>query len=170
MNLTELKTKLIDRKNINKSFRQRNMFTVFCCVLLAISLINYSSTLYGVIISVSVSFCLAIFIVKIRIVKDVDKSNKSLHLTIEAAIKEARLNDNYSLLNELLDSKYNSHVVLIMSRLPLESFNLTKLSRWVNLPSAIKYFKENNFKTEDLTNRSRMLGYMRNVAPSMFSK
>lgn len=121
-------------------------------------------------ISVTLALSAYIFITKLRYALSSKKNNETLHSYLRDAIKKARLHNDYSTLNDLLDSKYTSNVILLMSQFPESSFDYSQLLKWEKLQESMKYFCDNKFTTDTLNDSTEMLNYMKTVVPHFFTK
>jgi hypothetical protein len=159
-----------DRKSLVTGYKLRNVVSKGLCLVLLYQLTTMTQNIFAIMGGVCLVICAYIFTMKLRYKITLKNNNCSLHEYISLAIREARLNNNYTELNKLLDSKYTSHVILLMSKLPLTAFNFKELSRWEHLPKAMSYFKKEEFTTEDLMDSVKVIGYMKNVTPDLFIK
>ena len=163
------------RKHLNLNFKLRNFisFLLFSylsySILKAINPQSPEGATFSLIGLVSLTLCLTIVSVKIRYAQMLQENNQSLHEYIGEAIKKARMENDYSILNQLLDSKYSVHTILAMSRFPEESFDYAPLSKWVKLKDAMLYFRKNQMKEEDLLNPEMMTEYLKTVYPEFLT-
>lgn len=165
------------RQNLNFNFKMRNLVSFILYSVLAYSVfqkVNPSlsqpaySLMLGMVLITGV-ICTTILTVKIRFVVESRKNNQSLHEYMASAIKEARTKGDYQAVNQLLDSKYSVHMILVMSQYPVSAFDFSQLAKWVKLPSALKYFQDNKFTVEDLTDHTRMTDYLKSVYPEFLT-
>lgn len=159
------------RQYLNLNFKVRNFVSFLLFGYLSVTILRVLNpqtkemATFSIMGLISLTLILSIIAVKIRYVQMLRKNNKSLHEYLVAAIREARLNGNYEITNQLLDSKYSVHMILAMSRYPEESFDYTQLSKWVKLKDAMAHFRKNNIKEEDLLNPEIMTDYLKQVYP-----
>lgn len=158
------------REKMKTAHRVRNTFIFMTTIVAMVGVGVVTSNLFAIMGVASAVLCVGILATKLNNGKTLQMGNLSLNERVELAIREARLKGNYQYLNEMLDSKYNSYVVLGMSKFSLDNFDFSQLPKWTNLPSAITYFKKNNFQESDLMNPHKMYEYMVSVAPTMFAK
>jgi len=163
------------RKYLNLNFKVRNFISFLLFGYLSLTILRVINpqtkemATFSIIGLVSLALALSILSLKIRYVQMLRKNNESLYEYLVASIKEARLNGNYEIINNLLDSKYSVHMILAMSRYPEESFDYSQLTKWVKLKDAMSHFRKNNIKEEDLLNPEMMIDYLKTVYPEFLN-
>lgn len=159
------------RHNLQREFRIRNIIS---CVFIGylgyiifnlLPLISPFYKLVALMSIVSLGLSLLILIIKLRFVYITRKGNEELYSYIRHVIAKSRLTDNYHDLNLLLDSKYSIHTILGMSRLPNDYYNFNHLSKWVKLPEALNYFRDNKIEPKDFYDNDKMSDYLKTVYP-----
>ena len=160
------------RHDLQRDYRFRNLLScalighaVYCAFQAFLPAKHPIATLVvGATISTA-GLCVAIFIMRLRQLQFSRKDESSLMESISQAILQARRDGDYTLLNQMLDSKYSCHTILKMSELPEGAFNYSELSKWVKLKDAMAYFKENKITVKDFYNLDKMNEYLINVYP-----
>lgn len=159
------------RINAQRYFQIHNIFSMIligwlayelCCLLPAN---DPALGMMGFMAIVAGSLIFLTFIVKLRH-QILSRQGKSAILEfIQSAIYQARMNQNYEILSQLLDSRYSFHTVYAMSQYPEEAFNYDQLTRWVKLKESMVYFKKHNLQIEDSADINKMANYIRAVSP-----
>lgn len=175
--MVDFQTFMDSRKYLNFSFKMRNLVSFILFSFLAYSIFNTikpslssPELILGLFMAcVSLTIALSIISVKIRAVIETRRNNESLHGYMQEAISLARLKGDYSVVNQLLDSKYSVHMILVLSKFPISSLDFNQMSKWEKLPQALAYFQKHNFVTEDLTDHSRMSDYLKSVYPEFLT-
>lgn len=175
--MIDFQTFMDSRKNLNFAFKIRNLISVILFAFLSYSIFNAvkpslssPELILGLFMAcVSLTLALSIISIKLRTVIETRKNNEALHGYMQEAVSIARQKGDYSVVNNLLDSKYSVHMILVMSKFPIQSLDFSQLTKWEKLPQALAYFQKHNFVTEDLTDHSRMSDYLKSVYPEFLT-
>lgn len=161
-----------ERHGLEREYRIRNLLS---CALIAYaaycafqSFTPASHPIMTLIIGSTIitsALCIAIVIVRLRQLQFTRKDESSLMDSIVQAIVQARLHGDYTLLNQMLDSKYSCHTILKMSELPEGAYKYEELSKWVKIKQAMQHFREHKITVKDFYNLDKMNEYLINVYP-----
>lgn len=161
-----------ERHSLQREYRIRNLlscsliaYAAYCAFQAFIPSVHPLATLTIGAMIITVALCLAIFVMKLRQLQFSRKDESSLMDSIGEAIVQARLHGDYTLLNQLLDSKYSCHTILKMSALPEGAYNYEELKKWVKLKAAMQYFREKKITIKDFYDLNKMSEYLKHVYP-----
>lgn len=160
------------RHSLDREYKIRNLlscaliiYAAYCAFQAFTPSIHPIVTLLVGATIITAAFCVTITIVKLRQLQFTRKDESSLMESISQGIVQARLHGDYTLLNQLLDSKFSCHTILKMSELPEGAYNYEELSKWVKLKPAMQYFREQKITVKDFYNLDKMSEYLKNVYP-----
>lgn len=138
------------RKEMVKFYKLRNLLSGVLCAWLSLEfLLLFSNPVYGFVIASTAGLCLFIFIMKVRGYNTLKKYNKHLHEYIRESISLARKDADYSVLNELINSKYYDHCVFVLSQFPLSSIQYEKIND-KKIKEDVEHLKDLNLSEKDL--------------------
>lgn len=160
------------QKSLELKYRIRNtlscIFIIYAAYLAFQNFLPASHPILTLMIGATIfttAMCTAIMMVKFRQVYFTREHESSLMECISEGIVQARLHSDYTLLNQLLDSKFSCHTILKMSELPEGAYNYEELSKWAKLKSAMAYFREKEITVKDFYNMDKMNQYLKAVYP-----